>query len=205
MAHGTSVRTPTGTSATTNGTSNTIWTIWNESITCGASTTANGIIWVRWSNSASTTGALTFTDTSTVAWVNWARLQERSAEQVRADLRHQEERRAQRLKIEAEEAEAKKRAEKLLTEHLSPPQREQLAQKGHFELDVISRSGERRRYQIRRGYAGNVKQVDPSSGRVLKTLCIHPRDRVPDADAMLAQKLLLEANETEFLRVANHS
>ena len=39
----------------------------------------------------------------------------------------------------------------------------------------------------------------------IKTLCAHPTVRVPDADNMLAQKLYLESNEEEFLRIANHS
>ena len=32
---------------------------------------------------------------------------------------------------------------------------------------------------------------------------IHPRERVPDSDTMLAQKLLLEADTERFLKIAN--
>jgi hypothetical protein len=39
-------------------------------------------------------------------------------------------------------------------------------------------------------------------GSIVGRYCIHPRD-VPAPDAMLAQKLWLENNEAEFLRVAN--
>lgn len=201
-------------SATNTGTTADVWPYWQESSTATiTSTGASQIIWIRWNSADNVTCGASTNDSliidggtgSTVTWTHWVRAQEQSAEQVQRELLRQEEWRAQRLKLEAEEAEAKKRAEKLLTEHLSPPQREQLAAKGHFELDVISRNGERRRYQIRRGWSGNVKQVCPSSGRILRSLCIHPRETVPVADNMLAQKLLLEANEEEFLRVANHS
>lgn len=108
------------------------------------------------------------------------------------------------VEAEAEQAQARERAEKLLQEALSAEQRAQLADKGYFELVTLSTGGARRRYRIKRGQAGNIQQLD-ESGRVLKRLCAHPREVVPDADAMLAQKLWLEAREEEFLRIANHS
>lgn len=41
--------------------------------------------------------------------------------------------------------------------------------------------------------------------KVQKTYCAHPNDQCPDADTMLAQKLMLENDETSFLRIANPS
>lgn len=37
------------------------------------------------------------------------------------------------------------------------------------------------------------------------TYCIHPKEAVPPEDAMLAQKLMIEADEEEFLKTANRS
>jgi hypothetical protein len=106
--------------------------------------------------------------------------------------------------MEGERAQARERAEELLRECLAPDQAEELSRAGHFHVDTISPNGERRRYRIERGRARNVKQVD-AGGRVVKTLCAHPIAQLPDADTMLAQKLMLEASEEEFLRIANHS
>ena len=106
----------------------------------------------------------------------------------------------------AERSAADKRAEKLLQETLSLAQREELALNGFFTLTTIAKSGEERIYRIRRGRSRNVEQVD-ATGRRIKTLCAHPIAAVPDADTMLAQKLMLETPEMqeEFLRIANHS
>jgi hypothetical protein len=51
-------------------------------------------------------------------------------------------------------------------------------------------------------YAGNVKLLG-NDGLPVKRYCIHADSRLPYEDQMLAQKMLLEANEAEFLRVAN--
>jgi hypothetical protein len=39
----------------------------------------------------------------------------------------------------------------------------------------------------------------------VERLCIYASGDVPEEDSMIAQKLLLEANEAEFLRVANRT
>lgn len=96
-------------------------------------------------------------------------------------------------------AEAKARAEKLLVQCFTPEQKTSLDVRGFFYVAV----GEKK-YRIERGYAGNVKLVD-AEDRPIESFCIHPSVRVPDADAMLAQKLLLEADEAAFLRTANRT
>jgi hypothetical protein len=96
-------------------------------------------------------------------------------------------------------AEAKKRADELLKAHLTPQQREELEMKNHFHLLVGAK-----KYRINRGRSRNIQLVN-EQGVVVKTLCAHPSEMIPDADTMLAQKLMLEANENEFLRIANHS
>lgn len=91
---------------------------------------------------------------------------------------------------------AAERAEKLLETCLTSGQRESLRKNGWFV--VYTKSG--RGYQIRRGRARNVIEVNTK-----RTYCCHPVDGVPDADTMLAQKLMLETQEDEFLRLANVS
>lgn len=73
-----------------------------------------------------------------------------------------------------------------------------------FEKDecipVDASSG--KKYVIKKGRAGNVFSI--KDGKLVEKYCIHPRDsEVPEADVMLAQKLILETNEEEFLRIAN--
>lgn len=199
-----------------------VWPTWVEqqnititsNTTVTAANTGNVIIWQIWNQtlSATTIGVpsndtsliLTAASTNTAVWTVWNEQLNESEEQVQARLRREAEYREQRIVAEAERAKARDRAAKLLQEALSPEQRAEFADKGHFHLSTLTKEGQRRRYRIERGRSRNVKQVD-ESGRVLKTLCAHPIAAVPDEDTMLAQKLWLEAQEDEFLRIANHS
>lgn len=95
----------------------------------------------------------------------------------------------------------RERAAALLAEHLSEEQAAEYAQHKYFT--VISRDGQRR-YQIHHGRSGNVREVN-GQGHRLRTFCIHPGEAVPDEDTMLAQKLMLEADDPEFFRLANVS
>ncbi len=102
---------------------------------------------------------------------------------------------------------ASRRAEALLFEHLTDEQIEEW--KASKQFHVQTREGERV-YRIKRGRAGNivlVKDGDREAER-LASFCIHeyhPDGSVPLEDNVLAQKLLLEADEDEFLRIANIS
>ena len=96
-----------------------------------------------------------------------------------------------------EKAAADERAEKLLVDHLTPQQYEQLRACGYFEVNVKGRT-----YRIFRGWSMNVQLVD-GGGKKLRSYCAVPKLHVPIADQMLAQKLMLEFEEHEFLRVAN--
>jgi hypothetical protein len=97
----------------------------------------------------------------------------------------------------AEENEAKERAERLLRSALSTKQLGELDRRGYFHVVV----GERR-FRITRGRSHNIKEVD-ARGRILRSLCAHPVDQVPDPDTMLAQKLWLESKPEEFFKIAN--
>jgi hypothetical protein len=147
-----------------------------------------------WNVSYSSASVVTlWTPTNQVVWNAWNRVIFTQANPVQ-----------RRSRIEQVSSLADKRAEKLLEEQLSAAQREELAAQGFFTLRTIAPTGEGRIYRIRRGRSRNVEQVD-GTGRVIKTLCAHPQAMVPDADTMLAQKLMLEFGEEEFLLIANHS
>ncbi len=91
------------------------------------------------------------------------------------------------------------RAVQLLMDHLTPRQKEQYKRTGTFDVEVNGR-----RYCIYSGWSGKVKLMDKDD-RLLESLCIHFNNgsMVPIPDLMLAQKLMLETDETEFRRIAN--
>jgi hypothetical protein len=94
---------------------------------------------------------------------------------------------------------AKARAKELLVAHLTPNQRREYEQHGCFH--VVTRK--KHRYLIKQGRISNVIRLN-KRGKPIRAFCIHPKIFVPDADTMLAQKLMLETDEEEFLRIANH-
>jgi len=93
---------------------------------------------------------------------------------------------------------ARERARTLLLRHLTEEQRAMLA--GHGWFVVEGRSGTR--YRIRASSAaGNVDVLH--NEHVLHRLCAHCDLSIPLHDHLLAQKLMLESDESEFLRIAN--
>lgn len=94
--------------------------------------------------------------------------------------------------------EAQARARRLLEEHLSPEQRQELAEKREFRV----RAMDGRTYLIRQGTHGNVWRLN-RKGEKIVNYCIIIEDQAPAFDHMLAQKLLLEANIKAFLKTAN--
>ncbi len=111
-----------------------------------------------------------------------------------------EEEAAEAARAEAKKVERKlanERAEALLRGTLSAKQLKELERRGYFHVVV-----EARRFRITRGRSHNVKEVD-ARGRILRTLCAHPTEQVPDADTMLAQKLWLETRPAAFFQLAN--
>jgi len=86
------------------------------------------------------------------------------------------------------------------TSSLRPCRVQQRDLREHDYFDVRgSRGGV---YRICRGQVRNVLAL--VDGRPLNRLCAHPqRERVPDADAMLAQALMLQTDEGGFTAIAN--
>lgn len=94
--------------------------------------------------------------------------------------------------------EAENRARDLLLSCLTPAQQEEYTATRSFTVKV--KSGNRYRIEQHRNY--NVIRLD-KKGQVVSELCAGPVEEVPLEDQMLAQKLLLETDEAEFLAVAN--
>jgi len=165
---------------------NAVWLTWNQNTAVTAGTTNVINPWYD----EGTTAALT------MDWTRWVTQQEETAEQRVERQRRQADHEQRTRDYAAARKAAAERAEKLLEACLSSGQRESLRKSGWFV--VYTKSG--RAYQIRRGRARNVVEVNTK-----RTYCCHPVDGVPDADTMLAQKLMLEADEESFLRLANVS
>ena len=87
----------------------------------------------------------------------------------------------------------------LMREWLSPEQRAEFDDSGRFEV-VGCDSG--KRYRIYRGTAQNVFEID-DAGELKLGLCFTPSGNLVAGDAMLAQKIALETDESGALAIAN--
>jgi hypothetical protein len=96
-----------------------------------------------------------------------------------------------------EDRRARERALALLVRSLSPAQRAEFQRSNTFTVRG-SRSGQR--YRITYATTANVEALGPQ-GTIERRLCAGPMG-VPIPSVMLAQKLMLESEEPEFLRIA---
>jgi len=94
---------------------------------------------------------------------------------------------------------ARRRAVELLESWLTPGQLADFRE--HRRFEVVSDTGTRWRINCS-GQAGNVERLD-EAGEWESTWCAHPPGGLPDADAWLAQRLILQTDEAAFLAVAN--
>ena len=92
---------------------------------------------------------------------------------------------------------ASERSLDLLVHCLTPAQRTEFARSSTFK--VRGESGQQ--YRITYGTTSNVEVLGPS-GTVARRLCAIPAGDLPIPAVMLAQKLMLETQESEFLRIA---
>lgn len=110
--------------------------------------------------------------------------------------------RRRRIVERHEQTRAVDRAKGLLIEYLTPEQRDTLRQRGWFI--VTGRSGTRYRINAaNNNYSGNVHVLD--GDRIAARLCAHLDGSLPFWDHILAQKLMLENAEDDFLKIANRS
>ncbi len=93
---------------------------------------------------------------------------------------------------------ASERALDLLVRCLTPAQRSEFARSSSFK--VRGQSGQQ--YRITYATTSNVEVLSPS-GTVSRRLCALPAGDLPIPAVMLAQKLMLETRESEFLRIAS--
>lgn len=179
--------------------------VYTNVVTCSSLNVT--FVWTVWNNSYTTAG----TDGSgygagagtQFAWADWNEAYQETVEQ-RA-LREQLEREwraeeAVRAQQEAARAEAAKAcAEALLLANLDEAQAAEFRQCRHFVVHSRDRA---RRYRVEYGIAGNIKLLG-DQGLVVASFCIHPDMKCPTEDVMLAQKLMIECDEEQFLKIAN--
>lgn len=181
--------------ACTASTNASIWRTWNDTATTSWVTT-NQTIWTSWNTSAS---AVTIPIYAREAIVRPPpETAEQRAARYEREARAAREREELNRRLRAEREAADRRAEALLRAHLTPEQQRQLVEKDWFLIDTASG----KKYRINRGRSANVDVLD-ENGKVVRSLCAHPRENVPDADTMLSQLLMLTHEEQDFLRMAN--
>lgn len=201
-----------------------IWRSWAEEYT---STTTNGCISVNctansydanvaiWRNWVTQSTSAATTDLSLSVWQTWVAIQNaqlmannaavfvrpqaETPEQIRARVAAAEQRAAIRRTEDLARTKAQEKAHKLLIEHLTPRQEETLRMHGYFDVEIGDRV-----YRIRKGgHGGWVERMQGQ--KATDGYCIYVTGDCPPEDHMLAQKLMLEANEQEFLRIANRT
>lgn len=124
---------------------------------------------------------------------------EPTTEEKEAQRKRDEEYREKCRKENEERLIAEEKAKKLLLENIDEENRKRYEKD---KLIIVTAKKSNRVYQIKHGRSGNVVQLD-AKNKPIKRFCMHPIAMVPDADTVLAQKLMLEHNEDEFLRLAN--
>lgn len=105
--------------------------------------------------------------------------------------------RSNRLRLA--ERQAHDRAEALLGEILTDAELAQLGERGY--LEIASPSQPERSYRVPRS-PGRVCIVE--KGVEVASLCVGPTEWIPAGDIILTHKLMIEGNEQEYLRRANH-
>jgi hypothetical protein len=96
---------------------------------------------------------------------------------------------------------AEQKSIELLKEWLTKKQNQDFDRHGYFHVigGITSK-----RYRIERRSTFNVAELD-QSGNVARSLCFVPTTAYAIGDIMLAQKIMLEQNEDEVLKIANFS
>ena len=95
--------------------------------------------------------------------------------------------------------EAEERAEQLVQALLSSEEYERLHRLGY--LDVPSPTYPHRVYRVPSG-SGTVAVLE--GGRCVARLCVFSAEPIPEREGVLVHKLMIEGNEQDYLRAANH-
>ena len=102
--------------------------------------------------------------------------------------------------ISSRSAEAQERAEALLKELLTEAELRQLDRSGYLAVPSRSRPGRIYRVPLHPGRALVEVYQD---GLPLMALCVQSFEPIPDGDAVLMHKLMIEGDEEAYLRIAN--
>lgn len=180
----------TGTiSYTTDGTSYAWPSQWLDGTYATAASSANltQFVWTTWQTQSSLGGYVPY------------EMPRETPEQTAAREERNRLAMADASKRAQEHAQAAEKARALLIEHLDVKQREEYLKVGRFHVETKDGT---RVYRLEPGRPPTrIKGEDGSR----YTYCIHPREIYPQADTVLALKLLLEADEEQFLHTANAS
>ena len=191
----------TTTSTTACTSTNDVWGAWCDA-TATTATTAGGNVWVTWCTNATTATATTVYTGTPHRHVTYQPAPETEAQKAERAARMERYKREESERRQRAEA-AAKRAEGLLWEHLTDEQRAEYRRSKSF---VVKGCHTKRSYRVRcgGGLVANVHELD-DKGDTQRRLCAHISNAygAPNADHYLAQKLLLEHQEQDFLRVAN--
>lgn len=133
--------------------------------------------------------------------------EERRQEEIRARQQALVDEQARRRD---ERVQAETRAKELLLAHLTEEQREMVKAHGWF---IVEGGRSNRRYRIHTyKAAGNIEMLERQghlfctpNDQATHQLCCHCDHTIPLSDQILAQKMMLESHEDEFLRLANRT
>jgi hypothetical protein len=95
--------------------------------------------------------------------------------------------------------EAEARAEVLVRSILTEEEYERLQHNGY--LDIPSPNFSQRVYRVPRGM-GTVSVLE--RGRCVDRLCVYSTQPIPERETVVVHKLMIEGNEHDYLRQANH-
>lgn len=172
-------------------------TFWDFNTTATSGTLNNSV----WSNWATNTGILTtneFRVANGLSPCDYYPLRSIVVD-PREELIRANRVRAQRLRARVQRRAAAHAADELLTSLMTDEQRDEYQRMAR--IHVVAPDG--KRYRIRRGWAGNLEVID-NEDRPVERWCVHPRVSVPEADNMIAQKLMIESGRADELRrIAN--
>jgi hypothetical protein len=172
------------------------------------SSNSTATIWCEWTSGTSSSNATCGTE---IHWLQWTsetaatsncRPRERTAAEIERDRLAAERREQERKEREKQQRAAVARSTELLREWLDEKERQRFDREKKFH--VVAQSG--RRYEIdvsKRQH--NVFELDAKGKRIVEHCILANAFDLPLADNALAQKLLLEADEDQFRRIANQT
>lgn len=183
------------TTATTSASSGSTWNQWVAADFSSTSSSATTNVWVAWN-----AGTQYVVRERPVVYEYKYTPPPETDKQKQARLAREAEWKRQEEERKRKEAEALQRAEDLLMLQLS--ERQQSDWKEYKAFDVVSQSG--KRFRITNQHSGNVREYD-AEGKHVFNHCIVSRECVPLPDQLVMQKLMLEYQEADFMRIANHT